>query len=122
MVDDVGKLHVLCDALTHTGLAGICHNTRLSYLNPDLPHGVRRNAMCVGFLLAAHRRCEDEYEDEGAFRQLPKESRVTAQIMRYWVQQAQGHRGQASQHLVWANARVHRCRLSMPSPEPLHPP
>ena len=33
MVDDVRKLRVLSDPLTHTRLVRFCHNTRLSYLN-----------------------------------------------------------------------------------------
>ena len=32
MVDDVRKLRVLSDPLTHTRLVRFCHNTRLSYL------------------------------------------------------------------------------------------
>ena len=37
MVDDVRKLRVLSDPLTHTRLVRFCHNTRLSYLNQNLP-------------------------------------------------------------------------------------
>ena len=43
MVDDVRKLRVLSDPLTHTRLVRFCHNTRLSYLNRNLPPDVMRN-------------------------------------------------------------------------------
>ena len=55
VADDVNKLHVLSDALTHTGLARFCHNTRLPYLNRNLPLTVASNGMWVALLLAAHR-------------------------------------------------------------------
>ena len=41
MVDDVRKLRVLSDPLTHTRLI-----TRLSYLNRNLPSDVMRNPTC----------------------------------------------------------------------------
>ena len=41
--DDVRKLRVLSDPLTHTGLVKFCQNTRLSYLNRNLPPDVMRN-------------------------------------------------------------------------------
>ena len=37
MVDDVRKLQVLSNGLTHFGLVKFCHNTRLSYRNRNLP-------------------------------------------------------------------------------------
>ena len=46
MVDDVRKLRVLSDPLTHTRLVKFCHNTRLSYLNRNLPPDVMRNPAC----------------------------------------------------------------------------
>ena len=46
MVDDVKKLRVLSDPLTHARLIKFCHNTRLSYLNRNLPPDVMRNPTC----------------------------------------------------------------------------
>ena len=46
MVDDVRKLHVLFDPLTHTRLVRFCHNTLLSYLNRNLPTEVMRKPRC----------------------------------------------------------------------------
>jgi hypothetical protein len=46
MVDDVRKLRVLSGPLTHTRLVKFCHNTRLSYLNRNLPPDVMRNPTC----------------------------------------------------------------------------
>ena len=46
MVDDVRKLSVLSDPLTHFRLVRFCHNTRLSYLNRNLPPDVMRNRAC----------------------------------------------------------------------------
>jgi hypothetical protein len=36
MVDDIRKLRVLSDPITHTRLIKFCHSTRLSYLNRNL--------------------------------------------------------------------------------------
>ena len=46
MVDDVRKLQVLSNGLTHFRLVKFCHNTRLSYLNRNLPPAVMRNTQC----------------------------------------------------------------------------
>ena len=43
MVDDVEKLRVLSDPLTHDRLIEFCHNTRLSHLNRNLPQDVMRS-------------------------------------------------------------------------------
>ena len=45
MVDDVRKLQVLSNGLTHFRLVKFCHNTRLSYLNRNLPPAVKRNTL-----------------------------------------------------------------------------
>jgi hypothetical protein len=37
MADDVRKLQALSNELTHFRLVRFCHNTRLSYLNRNLP-------------------------------------------------------------------------------------
>jgi hypothetical protein len=46
MVDDVRKLQVLSNGLTHFHLVKFCHNTRLSCLNWNLPPAVMRNTLC----------------------------------------------------------------------------
>jgi hypothetical protein len=48
MVDDVKKLRVLSDPLTHTRLIRFCHNTRLLYimLSRSLAPDVMRNQAC----------------------------------------------------------------------------
>ena len=46
MVDDVRKLQVLSNGLTHFRLVKFCHSTRLSYLNRNLPPAVMRNTLC----------------------------------------------------------------------------
>ena len=48
MVDDVRKLRVLSDPLTHTRLIRFCHNTRLLYimLSRSLAPDVMRNQAC----------------------------------------------------------------------------
>ena len=43
MVDDVKKLRVLSDPLTHNRLIKFCHNTQLSYLNRNLPTDVTKS-------------------------------------------------------------------------------
>ena len=48
MVHDVGKLRVLSDPLTHARLVKFFHNTRLSYLNRNLPPDVMRNPTSCG--------------------------------------------------------------------------
>ena len=46
MVDDVRKLSVLSDPLTHFRLVRFCDNTSLSYVNRNLPPDVMRNLAC----------------------------------------------------------------------------